>query len=188
MTPSRSPAALAAAAAVAVLLAGCTGGTSVDRADGGYASEYGITLVPADEREAAPPVAGETLDGEQLSLDDFAGETVLLNVWGQWCGPCVDEADDLVQAERELGDVAFVGLNIRDEDDAARAFEREYGIDWPSIYDQASTNLLGFTDLPAAATPTTYVIDAEGRLAARLLGPQTAQTFVDVVEEVRGDG
>lgn len=195
MTPSRSPATLAAAAAVALLLAGCTGGTSVDRADGGYVldGEYGITVVPPADRDEAPTIAGQTLVGEPLSLEDFAGQTVVLNVWGSWCGPCVDEADDLVEAERQLADVAFVGLNIRESStDNAQAFERAFDITWPSIFDQDSSLLLAFrdTDLPPPqAPPTTYVIDTQGRLGARIaIDDVTATTLVDVVEEVRGDG
>jgi thiol-disulfide isomerase/thioredoxin len=114
---------------------------------------------------------------------------VVLNVWGQWCPPCRAEADELVAAHRELGpDVAFLGVNIRDLDDNARAFERTYGISWPSIVDQDSSLLLGFreTSLPApAAPPTTYVIDREGRLGARIADEiTTAGTLVDVVDEV----
>lgn len=179
------------AASLLALLVGCTGGTTAERSTGGFIQgEYGITVVPADDREDAPPVVGETLAGEQLALADLVGEPVVLNVWGSWCGPCVEEADDLVAAERKLGDVVFVGLNIRDNEDAARAFERAHDITWPSILDFDGSQLLGFRDTDLAAPyspPTTYVIDAEGRLGARIaIDDLTATTLVDVVEEVRG--
>ncbi|HLK95861.1 MAG TPA: TlpA disulfide reductase family protein [Nocardioidaceae bacterium] len=196
MTPTRpvtSPAAAAVATVVAVAggaLAGCSGGPSAERATGGYVQDdYGITVVPAGERDDAPALGGETLDGGEVTLDDYAGRTVVLNVWGQWCPPCRAEADELVAAERALGDdVAFLGVNIRDLDDSARAFERSHGITWPSIIDQDSSELLGFRETslpPPASPPTTYVIDAEGRLAARI-GQEitTATTLVDIVDEV----
>jgi len=183
---------LTAAALAAALLAGCTAGTSAERASGGYVQgDYGITVVPESERPDAPPVAGESLDGEQVSLDDYAGQTVLLNVWFAQCSPCREEAPDLVTAERELrGDeVQFLGINIRDDPDGAAQFVETFGITWPSIADPTSSQLLGFRgDLPAVAVPTTYVIDADGRVAARLLGPQSAQTLVDVVDEVGTGG
>lgn len=189
--PLARPALTSVAVAVAGgLLAGCGSGPSSERATGGYVQgDYGITVVPADERDDAPALGGETLDGGEVTLDDYAGRPVVLNVWGQWCPPCRAEADELVAAERELGDdVAFLGINIRDLDDAARAFERSHGITWPSIIDQDSSQLLGFRETslpPPAAPPTTYVIDSEGRLAARIGQEITsATTLVDVVDEV----
>lgn len=189
--PLARPALTSVAVAVAGgLLAGCGSGPSSERATGGYVQgDYGITVVPADERDDAPALGGETLDGGEVTLDDYAGRPVVLNVWGQWCPPCRAEADELVAAERELGDdVAFLGINIRDLDDAARAFERSHGITWPSIIDQDSSQLLGFRETslpPPASPPTTYVIDSEGRLAARIGQEITsATTLVDVVDEV----
>ncbi len=199
MTPPRRPLSAVASsvtgmwtvAAVAVL-AGCSGGITAERATGGYVQgDYGITVAQAEDRDDAPDVGGETLDGDQVSLDDYAGKTVVLNIWGSWCGPCRDEADELVAAEKQLrGDgVVFLGIDIRDLDDSARAFERSYGITWPSIVDQDSSELLGFRDtsLPAPESPpTTYVVDPQGRLGARIATADlTAQTLVDVVDEVR---
>lgn len=194
MTAARplSPPAVAAVvmAVVSGALAGCSGGPSSERATGGYVQgDYGITVVPADERDDAPSLGGTTLDGGEVTLDDYAGRPVVLNVWGQWCPPCRAEADELVAAERELGDdVAFLGINIRDLDDSARAFERSHDITWPSIVDQDSSELLGFRETslpPPTSPPTTYVIDSEGRLAARIGEEITsATTLVDVVDEV----
>ena len=188
--PRRALAAAVTTTALATGLAGCSGTPAAERASGGYVQgDYGITVVPAGERDDAPDLGGRTLDGDDVSLDDFAGRTVVLNVWGQWCPPCRAEADELVAARRELGaDVAFLGVNIRDLDDNALAFERSHDISWPSIVDQDSSLLLGFRETslpPPTAPPTTYVIDAEGRLAARI-GEEitTPTTLVDVVDEV----
>ena len=197
MTPARRPLSAVAVpvtvawtAAVAVL-AGCSGGMTAERASGGYVQgDYGITVAEVDDRDDAPEVDGVTLDGDQVSLDDYAGKTVVLNIWGSWCGPCRDEADELVAAEKELrGDgVVFLGIDIRDSDASARAFERSYDITWPSIVDFDSSELLGFRDtsMPAPQSPpTTYVVDPEGRVGARIATADlTAQTLVDVVDEV----
>ena len=172
----------------AALLTGCTGGVSSERADGGYVQgEFGITVVPPEDRVAAPVVAGETVDGGEVALADFAGP-VVVNVWYSTCPPCREEADDLVEAERELrdDDVAFLGVNIRDNVDGAAAFQSTFDIPWPSIYDPASEQLLGFRDsLPSSAVPTTWVIDSEGRVAARVMAEiGSAKTLVDLVDEV----
>jgi len=114
---------------------------------------------------------------------------VLVNVWGSWCVPCREEVDDLVAARRELptNDVEFLGIAIRDDRARALAFERAHDVSWPSLFDPSSSLLLGFRDsLAAAAVPTTYVIDSNGNVAARLLDKQSAKTFVDVVTDVQG--
>lgn len=175
--------------AAVVLLAGCSGGLSSERADGGYVQgDLGITIVPPEDRVAAPSVAGGTVDGGEVALADFAGRPVVLNVWFADCPPCREEAHDLVEAERQLRaeDVAFLGVNIRDDADGAAAFQAGFGISWPSIYDPSSAQLLGFRDsLPSAAVPTTWVIDSEGRVAARVLNEiGSAKTLVDLVDEV----
>ncbi len=172
-----------------VVISGCAGGLKAERSTGGFTqADYDITVVPVGERVVAPDLAGQTVTGEQVSLADFAGKTVLVNVWGSWCVPCREEVDDLVAARRQLpaGEVAFLGLNIRDDRSAARAFEERNSVTWPSLYDPASSLLLGFRDsLTAAAVPTTYVIDADGKVAVRMLDKQTAKTFVDVVTDVQ---
>jgi len=173
----------------ALVLAGCSGGVRAERSDGGFVQGgYDITVVAVGDRVAAPDLSGETLAGEQVSLGDFAGKTVLVNVWGSWCVPCREEVDDLVTARRELprAEVAFLGINIRDDRAAAQAFEDRYGVTWPSLYDPSSSLMLSFRDsLAAAAVPTTYIIDADGNVAVRMLDKQTASTFVDVVSDVR---
>jgi peroxiredoxin len=179
-----------AAATAGLGLAGCSGGVSAERSTGGFVQGgYGITVVPVDERVEAPPVTGTTLAGESVSLADFTGKTVLVNVWGSWCVPCREEVDDLVTARRELptNDVEFLGIAIRDDRARALAFERAHDVSWPSLFDPSSSLLLGFRDsLAAAAVPTTYVIDSNGNVAARLLDKQSAKTFVDVVTDVQG--
>ena len=171
------------------LLTGCTGGATAERADGGYVQgEFGITVVAPEDRVAAPAVAGKTVDGGEVALADFTGRPVVLNVWYSTCPPCREEADDLVEAERELrdDDVAFLGVNIRDDASGAAAFQENFEIGWPSIYDPASEQLLGFRDsLPSPAVPTTWVIDSEGRVAARVIDKITsAKMLVDLVDEV----
>ena len=109
-------------------------------------------------------------------------------MWGSWCAECVAEAPDLVDAAEELGDSAnFVGIDARDPSSAqALAHDRKYGVEYPSFYEPDGRALLAFSGvLTPRAIPATVVLDAEGRVAASILGPiPSAQTLVDVVEEV----
>jgi thiol-disulfide isomerase/thioredoxin len=176
-----------------IALAGCSNDEVGSSGDSGYVSGKGvITRLAADDRRPPGEVAGETLEGEQVSLADFEGKTVVVNVWGSWCAPCRSEAPDLVDASEELADdgVVFLGINSRDLDKgAARAFQRRFEVPYPSIYDQQGRTLLAFRGtLSPNAIPSTVVIDAEGRVAASIIGETTASTLVGLVEDVVADG
>ena len=186
--PCRS---LLVVAVVSAVLLGATGCSKVgSTGDKGYiAGEGVITLLPDAQRKAPGAVSGQTLDGAQLSLASYAGKVVVVNVWGAWCPPCRAEADDLAAAARELAPkgVVFVGINTRDASpDNARSFERRYGVPYPSIYDPGGRNLLAFhRTLTPNAIPSTVVIDAQGRVAASILGEVTSKTtLVDLVQDV----
>ncbi len=94
----------------------------------------------------------------------------------------------LVDAEAELpaGETAFVGINIRDlAPENAAAFERNVGVDYPSIYDPGSERLDAFGSYEPYAPPTTWVLDREGRVAALINGPVPSKsTLTTVVEDV----
>ena len=172
----------------ATALAGC--GSDASTGDKGYVDGKGvITLLPVSERTAPDPVAGETLQGKQASLDDFAGKPVVVNVWASWCAPCRAESGKLNAAAKNLGSqVGFLGINVRDPGSTAKglAFERRLDVGYPSLYDPAGRTLLAFHGkVTLASIPSTVVLDSKGRVAASIIGPvPTAQTLEDLVDDV----
>ena len=141
-----------------------------------------------DAREGAISLDGEDLAGDPLAVEDFRGKPVVLVVWGSWCAPCRDEAPDVVGASNELGDdVQFVGINIRDASTAqAQAFTRKFDVDFPSFYSPSGEALLAFPGVLGLRTiPAFAVLDAEGRVAASIIGKlPSRQTLVDVTQAV----
>ena len=171
------------------VLAGCSD-TPTESGDAGFISGKGvITKLAVEDRAKPGEVAGRTIDGDPISLADYAGQTVVVNVWGSWCAPCRAEAPDLVDAAAELEakDVAFLGINSRDLNEAAaRAFVRRFDVPYPSIYDQGGQTLLAFRGtLTANSIPSTVVIDDQGRVAARVLGEISKSTLVGLVEDLQ---
>lgn len=176
-----------ALASVALAASACSAPFSASETSGGFISGDGsVTLVDAADREPLEEISGETLEGEPLSTEQFDGNALVLNVWGEWCTECRLEAADLQAASTRLGeDVQFIGIDIRDQLTRARRFQDQKGITYPSIFDPDSSTLLEMPkDLYPISVPTTYVVDTQGRVAARILGPTTEATLSGLVEDV----
>lgn len=183
---------------VVMLLAGCAtgddavaqGGTFEFVAPGGKTD---ITYDPPADRGKPGPLSGPDLMdiSRTISLQDFAGRVVVINVWGQWCGPCRAEMPQLQQvydATREQG-VAFLGIDVRDNDiDAPRDFITDRKITFPSIYDPAMRTMIAFGGrYPATVIPSTIVLDREHRVAAVFLRELLAEDLLPLVRRLAAE-
>lgn len=133
----------------------------------------------------------DMLDGSSFRSSQTLGQVAVYNVWGSWCGPCRAEAPDLTRLARETSaETVFVGINLRDNDAAARAFERTFDTPYSSITTADSADaLLAFgSALSSSAIPSTVVVDPEGRVAARVVGPITYATLKALVSTVVAEG
>lgn len=173
------------AGVLAPLLAGCGAGPT---AAGGFVGGDGsLTRVAQAERRPAPRITGELLGGGSFDSAEHAGRVLVYNVWGSWCAPCRKEAPALEAASvATQGRALFVGINTRDLDRApAQAFVRAFGLTYPSVFDPDGRELLKFgAQLPPSAIPSTIVVDAQGRIAARVLGETTEATIRGLVDDV----
>ncbi len=194
--PAQLRTGLGAAVAVAAVLAaaGCDGGaiaadTPQSAGQSFVGHSYESTFYPVGHRPQAPAVSGATLTGSHLSLASYRGSTVVLNFWGSWCAPCRAEAAGLGTLARQLqgSGVRFLGIDIRDETDAAQAFMQQFGIGYPSLSDPDDEIALDFhSTVPPADIPTTLVIDRSGRIAARIFGSTSYVQLKALVDKVAG--
>lgn len=165
---------------VVLVLAGCAGASDSSGSGDGYIGGIKkITTVEPGQRQTAPILEGVGLDGEEISTADWAGDVIVVNLWGSWCPPCRKEAPVLKAISEELADenVRFVGLLTKDKPAAAAAFNAKAGITYPSIVDDDGTQQLAFADsLPSQAIPTTWVIDSKGKVAVRIIDDELTET------------
>jgi thiol-disulfide isomerase/thioredoxin len=171
--------AVAALAAVAGL-AGCGSGPTTPTAQT-------FTIFPAADRQLAPRVTGELLDGGQFDLAQHAGEVVVINFWGSWCGPCVVEAPDFEATYQatKAQKVFFLGVDTRDSHDAAVNFVKGRTT-YPSIFDTPGRVALSFK-VPPASIPSTVIIDRQGRVAASIYGYALRSSLQPVVEQLAAE-
>ena len=166
--------AVAAAVVAVVALAGGGGKGLAPEAATGQVELVGsgVAVVPEAERPPLPAFSGRTLDGKELDLASLRGRPLVLNFWASWCGPCRAEQQGLELASRTLAgrDVRMVGVNIRDDRGAAASYLEEFGVGYPSLFDRAALLSARLGALGPQAPPYTLVVDARGRVAARVFG------------------
>jgi peroxiredoxin len=153
----------------------------------GYQSgDPALDYVAVGHRHAPGDVSGRLLDGTSFDLARWRGKIVVVNFWGSWCAECHAEAQSLQQvyADDHSRGVEFLGVDIRDDPASARQFERRYGVTYPSIDDPSNLVALAFRGVPPNATPTTLVLDRQGRIAARQSGSILYSQLRDLVDRV----
>ncbi|MDG4663530.1 TlpA disulfide reductase family protein [Mycobacterium sp. 236(2023)] len=189
---------LVAACAVVAVVAGCSTGSDAVAQGGTFefvapGGQTDIFYDPPADRGIPGPLSGPDLmdTDKTISLDDFGGKVVVINVWGQWCGPCRTEIGQLQQvydATRDQG-VAFLGIDVRDNNiDAPRDFIVDRGITFPSIYDPPMRTMIAFGGrYPTTVIPSTVVLDREHRVAAVFLRELLAEDLQPVVERLAAE-
>ena len=194
----RAVGAVLAAAAIALPLAGCS--QDADKAQNAVATggnfEFitpgGEKVINYEESERKPlrTFSGEDVRDRDktISLEDYDGEIVVLNSWGQWCAPCRAEADDLQEIhselqKRKIGTV--LGINVRDYNpQVSNDFLKDNGLTYPSIYDPPFKTAAALGGVPTSVVPTTIVLDKQHRPATVFLRSITAQDVMDVVDKL----
>lgn len=188
--PGRPGLAVGGMLAFALVLAGCSSDPLAEQyregSNKGYiAGDGSVTEISVNERGDAVEFTGTTESGESISSTNYTGEVVVVNFWYASCAPCRAEAPDLQKLYEEFAGkgASFLGVNVRDQAANAIAFNETYGITYPSVMDvdDGSMQLSFSGSIPPNAVPTTLVLDAQGRVAARILGQISSPSILETL-------
>ncbi|STD02889.1 Thiol-disulfide oxidoreductase resA [Dermatophilus congolensis] len=157
--------------------------------DLGYVTGDGaVQRLPADQRKTPITLNGKLLDGTPWNITDNRGKITVLNIWGSWCQPCQNEAPQLEKARAPYNkdpNIQFIGINVGESPETGSAAAKAWGLTYPSLTDPERKLASSLNGL-ANATPTTLVIDTQGRVAARISGAlATASTLTGLIDDVR---
>ena len=124
------------------------------------------------ELTQAPNFTVYNLDGNEVNLSDFFGKPIIVNFWASWCGPCKMEMPDFNEAHGNYkDDITFLMVNMTDGSretvEVASSFIEEQGYTFPVYYDTSYSAAITYS---VSSLPTTYFINAEGKLIAYTKG------------------
>ena len=174
-------------ATATLLLAACSDSSTVETAQCSASTERAATLKPlvggdvaaftvADEPVPLPVFEFAGRDGVKASTADFAGKTLLLNLWATWCAPCREEMPALDKLQAELGGETFQVLPVsidRGGPQKPLAFYKEIGVSHLPFYQDETMDI--FNELKkkslAFGLPVTLLIDKDGCVLGNLNGP-----------------
>ncbi|HUH06930.1 MAG TPA: TlpA disulfide reductase family protein [Egibacteraceae bacterium] len=139
---------------------------------------------PDDARPLPPVVLDGFADGDQVDVLAYRGRPLVVNFWASWCGPCVEEMPDFEQVGTELaGQVAMLGVNVRDAPGQAQRFAEEAGVTYDLAVDADRELEIG---VGVFGLPTTLFVDADGTIVLHHTGPLNAEQLRGLIAERLG--
>jgi thiol-disulfide isomerase/thioredoxin len=131
---------------------------------------------------AAPPLPAKVLQPPAVTVARLHGRPAIVHFWASWCGPCQKEAPELARLAGELrGRASLVGVDYTDAAGSARAFIARHDWRFPILADPEGRVGDAYR---LSGLPTTFLLDAHGRIVRRLTGPQTAAGLLRAVDRM----
>ncbi len=127
----------------------------------------GLTALP--EKAPAPDFELNDMDGKSHHLADYRGRVVIINFWATWCPPCRAEMPSMQRAWEQLSqeEIQMLAINVAEDEERISQFSSDYPVEFPLLMDLDSKVSEAW---PLRGFPTTFIVDAEGRIAYQAIG------------------
>ena len=186
---------LAPIAAAVLIAAGCGGRDAVAQpgtfdfvSPGG---KVDIFYDPPSSRGTIGDLTGPDLFADKpIHASDYNGRILVVNVWGSWCAPCrteTPEPEKVFTATQPLG-VQFIGIDVRDDRQAAQDFATDRHVTYPSIFDPSMRSMIVLgSHYPTSVVPTTMVLDRHHHVAAVFLRALLADDLTPQIQRLAAE-
>lgn len=144
--------------------------------------------VPYPSLDTNEPVVGKQLpvaqltdlDGNVVDLQSFVGSPLILNFWYSTCEPCRREIPAFAQAHTAHSNIQFVGFNMNDSPEMAKAFGEKYGVNYPIVFDQSGAVI---RELGIVTAPSTLFIDSAGNIVDQVAGEISSDKLASLIAQ-----
>ncbi|ANB57917.1 thioredoxin family protein [Anoxybacillus sp. B7M1] len=126
----------------------------------------------------------KTPEGQQIRLSDLRGKPVIINFWATWCPPCQKEMPDIEKFYKQYKDdveLLSVHLTSQDRRENLSPFMKKYGLTFPIVMDEKGEVLKLYN---IQTIPTTYIIDGQGVIRKKVIGPMTYKQMQDIISRL----
>lgn len=136
--------------------------------------------------DLAPNFTLKTLDGQELSLQNFFGKKILLNFWASWCGPCLQEIphiQDVYEKSKET-DIVVLTVNLtfgKETEEVVRNFVKERELTFPVLLDQSGKVM---KEYEVISIPTSYFINTNGVIQHKYIGPMNEKYINKIFKQM----
>jgi peroxiredoxin len=145
-----------------------------------------MTVFTAAAAPRIPQITGQLISGGKVSLASYRGHVLVLNFWGSWCTVCREEAPALAATVQRFHATAvrFLGVDVEDNAASAKAYMRDFKLNYPSISDPGDQVAAHFSKIiPDAAFPSTIVITPSGHIIGRVIGRVSSRELINLIHK-----
>lgn len=147
----------------------------------------GAVEVGLQKGDKAPDFTLYSLKGEEVSLSDYKGKVTFINFWTTWCPPCKEEMpymQEFYEEKAEEYDAEILSINITTNESSSQAVEdfvKENALTFPVLLDENGEQTNTFATI---TIPTTYLVDKNGIIMKRIIGPMSKEQMVELASSV----